>query len=105
MVLAVALALSPATVEHVRKQVADLAAEFRGEFSSETVEATVRLSLDRFSDIRFEDFVPVLVHRFSREQLIAAKQRKAAAARQRPAASIDGPCLDPDAEAHDFTFG
>jgi protein-tyrosine-phosphatase len=66
--------LDPATQRHVDKQVDDLADEFQGIYSRETVERFVGESLDGLKRARFADFVPVLVHRFARERLRALAQ-------------------------------
>jgi arsenate reductase len=67
--------LTPATRQHLRRQVDDLAHEFEGVFSRETVERLVDESLEQLAGrARFEDFIPVLVHRFARERLRAFGQ-------------------------------
>ena len=66
--------LDPATQRHVDKQVDDLADEFQGIHSRETVERFVGESLEGLKRARFADFVPVLVHRFARERLRALAQ-------------------------------
>ncbi len=66
--------LDEATREHIQRSVDLLAQEFEGIFSRETIDAYVEESLDQFSDARFQDFVPLLVERFSRERLRALAQ-------------------------------
>ena len=66
--------LDPATQRHVDKQVDDLADEFQGIPSRETVERFVGESLEGLKRARFADFVSVLVHRFARERLRALAQ-------------------------------
>ncbi|HSK14719.1 MAG TPA: DUF3562 domain-containing protein [Gaiellaceae bacterium] len=67
--------LTPPTRQHLRRQVDDLAREFGGVFSRETVERLVDESVEQLAGrARFEDFVPVLVHRFARERLRAFGQ-------------------------------
>jgi arsenate reductase (thioredoxin) len=66
--------LTAATREHLEKQADDLAAEFRGLLSRESVERVVAESLDQLSGARFDTFVPLLSYRFSRERLMAISQ-------------------------------
>ena len=66
--------LEQATRDHIQRSVQILAEEFAGVFSHETIDAYVEESLDQFSDARFEEFIPLLVERFSREQLRALAQ-------------------------------
>ena len=56
------------------KEIADLAEEFRGVFALETVERYVSESIDRMSGARLTDFIPLFIHRFSRERLRALAQ-------------------------------
>ena len=69
-----ALQLDPATRGHLDRSIDDLAEEFAGVFSRETIEAYVEESLDQFSGARLQNFVPVLVDRFARERLRALAQ-------------------------------
>jgi arsenate reductase (thioredoxin) len=64
-------ALSPATAAHVEKQIDDLAAEFEGMVSRETVARLVNEAVEGLSGARFANFLPILVYRFSRERLTA----------------------------------
>jgi arsenate reductase len=66
--------LEQATRDHIQRSVQILAEEFAGVFSRETIDAYVEEGLEQFSDARFEEFVPLLVERFSREQLRAHAQ-------------------------------
>jgi ArsR family transcriptional regulator len=50
--------------------------EFRGIFSLETIERFVDESIDRLAGARVVDFIPLFVHRFSRERLRALAQAK-----------------------------
>ena len=68
------LDLDPVTRRHVVRGIDGLADEFRGIFSRETCERYVVESLERLPAARFQDFVPVLVHRFARERLRALGQ-------------------------------
>lgn len=74
----------PVTIEHIRRASAGLAEEFRGIFSAETIERFVAEALESLSAARFEDFVPVLAHRFARERLRALGQAEGAIAKQVP---------------------
>jgi protein-tyrosine-phosphatase len=76
--------LDPATRRHVDKQVDDLAHEFDGVFSRETVERFVDESLAGLSRARFADYVPVLIHRFARERLRALGQAEGTIAKDVP---------------------
>ena len=62
------------TKAHIAKQVDDLAREFEGILSRETVDRYVQESLDGFASARFSDFLPVLVYRYTRERLSALGQ-------------------------------
>jgi arsenate reductase len=73
-----------ATRRHLDKQVDDLAQEFTGVFSRETVERFVAESLEGLRGARFADFVPVLVHRFARERLRALGQAEGSIAKDVP---------------------
>lgn len=64
-------ALSAATAAHIEKQIDDLAAEFEGIVSRETVARLVHESVGGLSAARFDNFLPILVYRFSRERLTA----------------------------------
>jgi protein-tyrosine-phosphatase len=66
--------LDPATREHLERGLDSLTEEFSGSFSRETIERYVDESLDSLRDVRFQDFVPVFVHRFARERLRALAQ-------------------------------
>ena len=66
--------INPATAERLRTQIDDLCEEFRGIFSRETVEEIVKQSLQAMGEVRFDDFLPILVYRFSRDRLRATGQ-------------------------------
>ena len=68
------LQLDAVTEQHLVHQVDDLAKEFRGIFSRETIERHVTESLEQFANARVTAFLPVLAHRFSRERLQALGQ-------------------------------
>jgi arsenate reductase (thioredoxin) len=58
----------------LQREVRNLADEFAGIFSRETIDRYVYESLDRLSGARVKEFVPLLVYRFSRERLRALAQ-------------------------------
>jgi arsenate reductase (thioredoxin) len=66
--------LTPATRGHVERGVEALSEELSGVFSAESVERYVEDSLDQFSGVRVESFVPLLTIRFARERLQALAQ-------------------------------
>jgi arsenate reductase len=66
--------IEPATREHIERGLDSLTDEFAGIFSRETIERYVEESLDSLQKVRFEDFVPLFVHRFARERLRALAQ-------------------------------
>ncbi|QFG03029.1 arsenate-mycothiol transferase ArsC [Tepidiforma bonchosmolovskayae] len=69
----------------VRREAEALAREFAGIFSPETVERYVTESFDAIRGrARLLDFVPVFVHRYSRERLRALAQAEGLIARDRP---------------------
>jgi arsenate reductase (thioredoxin) len=72
------------TRAHIAKQVDDLAVEFEGIFSRETVDRYVQESLAGFATARFNDFLPVLVYRYSRERLSALGQAEGRIAKTVP---------------------
>lgn len=77
--------LSTATRLHLRHQAEDLAREFEGVFSPETVERFVDEAAEQLSGhARFEDYLPVLVHRFAHERLRALGQAEGVLAKDVP---------------------
>ena len=68
------LELDPITRGHLDRGVEGLVDEFRGIFSRETIDRYVTESLETLPAARFQDFVPVLVHRFARQRLRALAQ-------------------------------
>jgi protein-tyrosine-phosphatase len=66
--------MEPATREHIDRGLDSLTEEFEGVFSRETIERYVQESFDSLQNARFEDFVPLFVHRFARERLRALAQ-------------------------------
>src|SRR5918994_4080910 len=59
---------------HLERGLERLTEEFAGKFSPETVERYMAESLQALQGARFEDFVPLFVHRFARERLRALGQ-------------------------------
>jgi arsenate reductase (thioredoxin) len=76
--------LDPITRETFARAIEDLATEFRGIFSLETVERYVDESVDRMSGARVVDFIPLFVHRFSRQRLRALAQAEGRIAKDVP---------------------
>ena len=63
-----------ATRTHLEKGLVALRDEFAGVFAGETIERYMAESLDRIDSARIENFVPLFVHRFARERLLALAQ-------------------------------
>jgi arsenate reductase len=70
--------MDPISRQTFARSIEALAEEFRGIFSLETIERYVDESIDRLSGARVVDFIPLFVHRFSREQLRALAQAEGA---------------------------
>jgi arsenate reductase len=68
----------------VNRSVDVLAEEFAGIFSHETIQAYVEESLEQFRDARLQDFVPVMVERFSRQRLRALAQAEGHVSKEVP---------------------
>jgi arsenate reductase (thioredoxin) len=79
-----AVQLDPITRSHLDKGMASLKQEFRGVFSSETIERYVYESLETLESVRFNDFVPLFAHRFARERLRALGQVEGRVGSPRP---------------------
>ncbi len=79
-----ALKLDPITQAHLDRGVEGLVDEFRGIFSRETIDRYVTESIETLPAARFQDFVPVLVHRFSRQRLRALAQAEGKIAKDVP---------------------
>jgi arsenate reductase (thioredoxin) len=62
------------TRNHLEKGLESLESEFAGVFSREAIERYMAESLSHLSGARFKDFVPLFVHRFTRERLRALGQ-------------------------------
>jgi arsenate reductase (thioredoxin) len=76
--------MDPLTRQTFTRSIEALAEEFRGVFSLETVERYVDESIDRMSDARVVDFIPLFVHRFSRQRLRALAQAEGMIAKDVP---------------------
>jgi arsenate reductase (thioredoxin) len=76
--------MDPLTRQTFARSIEALAEEFRGIFSLETIERYVNESVDRLSGARVVDFIPLFVHRFSREQLRALAQSEGAIIKEVP---------------------
>jgi arsenate reductase len=70
--------MDPISRQTFARSIEALAEEFRGIYSLETIERYVNESIDRLSGARVVDFIPLFVHRFSREQLRALAQAEGA---------------------------
>jgi protein-tyrosine-phosphatase/DNA-binding transcriptional ArsR family regulator len=70
--------MDPISRQTFSRSIEALAEEFRGIYSLETVERYVNESIDRLAGARVVDFIPLFVHRFSREQLRALAQAQGA---------------------------
>jgi arsenate reductase (thioredoxin) len=76
--------MDPLSRQTFARSIEALAEEFRGIYSLETIERYVNESIDRLSGARVVDFIPLFVHRFSREQLRALAQAEGAIAKDVP---------------------
>ena len=76
--------LDPVTQHHVNQAAENLAHEFRGVFSEETIARYMGESLDLLGNLRINVFVPVLAHRFARERLKALAQAEGTMTKEQP---------------------
>ena len=76
--------LDPVTQHHVNQAAENLAHEFRGVFSEETIARYMGESLDLLGNSRINVFVPVLAHRFARERLKALAQAEGTMTKEQP---------------------
>jgi arsenate reductase (thioredoxin) len=76
--------LDPISRQTFARSIEALHEEFRGIFSLETIERYVNESIDRLQGARVVDFIPLFVHRFSREQLRALAQSEGAIIKEVP---------------------
>jgi DNA-binding transcriptional ArsR family regulator len=70
--------LDPTNRATFARSIEALHEEFRGIYSLQTIERFVDESIDRLSGARVVDFIPLFVHRFSRERLRAFAQAEGA---------------------------
>ena len=78
------LRLDAATASHVDQTIYDLAEEFAGVFSEETIARYVHEALNQFEGARISTFIPLLVHRYSRERLRALAQAEGVLVKEVP---------------------
>ena len=76
--------MDPVSRQTFARSIESLAEEFRGIYSLETIERYVNEAIDRLSGARVVDFIPLFVHRFSREQLRALAQAEGAIIKEVP---------------------
>jgi protein-tyrosine-phosphatase len=76
--------LDPLTRRHVERAAENLESEFAGVFSKETIERFIAESTDLLGESRLNVFVPVLVHRFTRERLKALAQAEGKITKEMP---------------------
>src|SRR5688572_22430630 len=69
---------------HLQKGLESLKEEFAGMYSAETIERFMAESLEHLSGARFKDFVPLFVHRFSRQRLRALAQSEGKIVKEMP---------------------
>jgi protein-tyrosine-phosphatase/DNA-binding transcriptional ArsR family regulator len=76
--------LDPVSRQTFAAVIEQLADEFRGVFSLETIERYVDESIDRLSGARVVDFIPLFVNRFARDRLHAIAQVQGSIVNDRP---------------------
>jgi len=76
--------MDPLTRQTFTRSIEALATEFRGTFSPETIERYVDESVDRMAGARVVDFIPLFVHRYSRQRLQALAQAEGMIAKDVP---------------------
>jgi arsenate reductase (thioredoxin) len=76
--------MDPLTRQTFARSIEALAEEFRGTFSLETIERYVDESVDRMAGARVVDFIPLFVHRYSRQRLQALAQAEGMIAKDVP---------------------
>jgi arsenate reductase len=77
-------ALDPVTQHHIEQAAHRLADEFAGMFSQETIARYIAESTDLLGEARINVFVPVLVHRYTRERLRALAQAEGKIVKEQP---------------------
>jgi arsenate reductase (thioredoxin) len=76
--------MDPVSRQAFARSIEALHEEFRGIFSLETIERYVNESIDRMAGARVVDFIPLFVHRFSRQRLRALAQAEGTIAKDVP---------------------
>jgi arsenate reductase (thioredoxin) len=77
-------ATDPVTQHHIDQAADRLAEEFAGVFSQETIARYIEESQDLLGEARINVYVPVLVHRFTRERLKALAQAEGRITKEQP---------------------
>jgi len=76
--------LDSVTRNQIRHAAEELHDEFAGVFSRETIARYIEESSDLLSGARISTYVPLLVHRFARERLLALAQAQGEVAKSQP---------------------
>lgn len=76
--------LDPITRNQIRHAAEELHDEFAGIFSTETIARYIEESSDLLSGARISTYVPLLVHRFARERLMALAQAQGQMTKTQP---------------------
>lgn len=76
--------LDPITRNQIRHAAEELHDEFAGIFSTETIARYIEESSDLLSGARISTYVPLLVHRFARERLMALAQAQGQMTKAQP---------------------
>jgi arsenate reductase len=76
--------MDPVSRQALARAIEALHEEFRGIYSLETVERYVNESVDQLSGARVVDFLPLFVHRFSRQRLRALARAQGAIVKDAP---------------------
>ncbi len=71
-------------IVRIRREVESLAKEFEGIFSIETVQQRADEAAERFSAATVREFVPLMVYKYTREQLRAASQAEGFIMKDKP---------------------
>jgi protein-tyrosine-phosphatase len=77
-------AIDPVTQHHIDQAADRLAEEFAGVFSPEMIARYMAESQDLLGEARINVYVPVLVHRFTRERLRALAQAEGTITKEQP---------------------
>ena len=76
--------LDPITQRHIDQAAGQLAKEFAGVFSEETIVRYMSESQELLGNARISDFLPVLAHRFCRQRLRALAQAEGLLGKDQP---------------------